>query len=130
MSRLVRSSSSHTAMSLSLYEGHRYRSQGLYATFLAINMVFGASCLIIWNKLASVLSNPIAWAAGEPILSDPGFIEYPYVLAWSVPLAAAALGWALNAARMDRSALVVLLFPLIYFGTIMLCYYVAPADWN
>jgi hypothetical protein len=130
MSRLEWNPERRADMALSIYEGNRYRSQGLHATFLALNIAFGAACLMIWKQLAGLLSNPIAWAAGEPVMSDPGIVDYPYVLAWSLPLVAAALGWALNSARKDRAALAVLVFPLVYFGSILLCYYFAPADWH
>jgi hypothetical protein len=78
---------------VSLYEGKAYDPNRFVRLMAVVNIVFALVVLFAWPQIAGFLDTPVSVAAEAGINRRPGFIEYPYVLLWTLPLLGSVGAW-------------------------------------
>ncbi|MGE0626936.1 MAG: hypothetical protein AB7O43_03870 [Hyphomicrobiaceae bacterium] len=117
-------------MSLSYYDG-KERPEGLWPTVL---MIFnaGLACVVVflWRGIEFFVAEPLQWATWVSISSSPDLLEYPYLLAWGLPVFGIVGCWFAAKAKQRGLALIVGLYPALFLGLTIGWYYLAPRGWH
>lgn len=78
---------------VSLYEGRPYDPNRFVRLMAVVNIVFTLVVLFAWPQVAAFLDTAVSVAAEAGINRRPSFIEYPYVLLWTLPLLGSIGAW-------------------------------------
>lgn len=78
---------------VSLYEGRPYDPNRFVRLMAFVNIGFALIVLCGWQQIAGFLDTPVSVAAEAGINRRPDFIEYPYVLLWTLPLLGSIGAW-------------------------------------
>lgn len=119
------------AMSLlSYYDGQKKVRSRLACALMWLNGLFAAAVVAYWTGVSLIIEEPFRWATGEGVSPSPSLFEYPYLLLWIVPSAAAVIGWLSIHAKMPALGRFVGIYPLLFLGLMVGWFYLTPPQWH
>ena len=90
------------------------------------NVLLIAVSLAAWSSIVRIAADPLQWATWQYVSPRPGYRGYPLVMVWGLPLAGLLVAWALQRGGSTRIAVWAAGFPLLYLGTLGVCFHVLP----
>jgi len=97
---------------------------------MGVNLVIALVTLTSWAVIRMTVAQPLGWATSQIIGDDPGFLDYPFVLLWAVPILAVLV--ARGAAKWGRREMALgtaFLAPTL-FAIILGIFYFGPTGWR
>jgi hypothetical protein len=95
-----------------------------------LNLAFAGVCMAGWSIVSLFVGDAVSWATWTPMSGRPEFLEYPFILLWSLPVGFSCLAWVIQKAGRDRLALAAAISPVILFGLMIGWYWLAPIEWR
>lgn len=119
-------------MTLSIYSGtRRFNTKPLIALMI-VSACFSAAVLFAWTMISVLVAEPISWATWAPLSvgSQPGLIEYPFVLLWALPLTGIFFAWIAKNLHKKNLAYFAVTTPMLILAMVFTYYYVVPQQFH
>jgi hypothetical protein len=116
-------------MATKYYAVQKYSRLPLVRAMFATNLGFALAVLLAWQSVIMPILDPLAWGADRPVPSDVSMarlLEYPLLVFWAGPVAAMCAGWVLMENRRYKTALGVMLVPLLVFVLMFVMHALVP----
>jgi hypothetical protein len=104
----------------------RPKVSGLFNLLAFANVGFAFLIVFVWAVAQLVIADPIAWATLAPIDRQNylSLFTYPINLLWMLPVVAVCVGWSARKSRKERTAIGILLMPILFFSLMIGTYHV------
>jgi hypothetical protein len=116
-------------MAAKYYAVQKYTRMPLVRAIFATNLGFALGVLMAWQSVIKPVLDPLGWGADQPVPSDASIarlLEYPLLIFWAGPAIAMCVGWLLMENRRYKSALGVMLLPLLVFVLMFVMHAIVP----
>ena len=104
--------------------------QLLIRVMTLVNLTVSMSILITWSTMSGVFAEPLALIAGGAPSTRPSPFEYPYAMAWAIPLLALMVTYVARGFEMYSLARLFSVTPLFLAASCSLWLYYFEGYWG
>ena len=119
-------------MTLSIYSGRRRFNARPLLCLMAVSACFSASVLFAWTIISVFVAEPISWATWAPLRigSQPGLLDYPFILLWGLPLAGVFFAWIAKNVYQPKWAYFAVTTPMLILAMVFAYFYLVPLQYH